>query len=535
MATIITVHGTGAAGSLEGTRWWQKGSCFEAHLGDLVVGENAPVTIEPFCWNGANQESSRRSAARALVTRMRQLEIEDQPYAIIGHSHGGSIIHSALIEAAATPEAFRNLVRCITVGTPFISFHPTGSTFSRLGEGSKALYLSVLFFCLLTSTFVFVGLWWSMKWSFLAAPFTVMTVAIAMFLPYLAMLLAFRAYLSSKLPHYGRRRRETTWRAFGERFQPLFHPHDEAMHALAMLRESRIEFFPRCFAVAPLVAVAQFALPIAVLVLSASATATREAIAALARVFPSIDATVTFGDGTNYLQNMLVWLAAVAASVTVPVNAFLETIGLHATPAEEGLSASAIVYLVCGIALSCGLIFLISYVFIQAIKLVARPLSTALSHLLNRVTWSQVRRSCFGNDMPGEGAVTAASHPVWSSNVFAPLPPELAGEITSASNAALSNAVDKFRGALALRSSEGVTAVTRSFYAEVLTWDELIHTAYFNVPRFRKLVACCLIDGKRVKASETFKRDTEFERIAGWAAEIRDAMALEATPSLAAR
>lgn len=59
-----------------------------------------------------------------------------------------------------------------------------------------------------------------------------------------------------------------------------------------------------------------------------------------------------------------------------------------------------------------------------------------------------------------------------------------------------------------------------------LTWDELIHTAYFNVPRFRKLVAFCLIDGKRIMASEIFKRDTEFERIASWAAEIRNATAL---------
>jgi hypothetical protein len=91
MATIITVHGTGATGPEEGDAWWQRGSEFEKHMRELVDGEDGELNFERLIWDGANSEISRRKADTELLTRMRRLEENPRRYCILGHSHGGSL------------------------------------------------------------------------------------------------------------------------------------------------------------------------------------------------------------------------------------------------------------------------------------------------------------------------------------------------------------------------------------------------------------------------------------------------------------
>ena len=129
MATIITVHGTfahlGGVPSEEAApgaeaQWWQRGSATEADIKTLVAGADGPVRMEPFVWNGDNSELERRKAGQALLRRMKALEKDSEPYCVIGHSHGGSVISSALLEAAAYKEPLNGLKQWITVGTPFV-------------------------------------------------------------------------------------------------------------------------------------------------------------------------------------------------------------------------------------------------------------------------------------------------------------------------------------------------------------------------------------------------------------------------------
>src|SRR4029453_13985740 len=102
MATIITVHGTGATGPEEGQAWWQKGSEFEQHIRELVEGGGAEVHFQRLIWDGANSESSRRNAATRLYSDLHSLEKTGDAYCLIGHSHGGSILSTALLLGVLT-------------------------------------------------------------------------------------------------------------------------------------------------------------------------------------------------------------------------------------------------------------------------------------------------------------------------------------------------------------------------------------------------------------------------------------------------
>lgn len=80
----------------------------------------------------------------------------------------------------------------------------------------------------------------------------------------------------------------------------------------------------------------------------------------------------------------------------------------------------------------------------------------------------------------------------WSPGKSAVLPAELGKEITRLSNAAAADAVEKFRtGMNRLLLSDEKDAKT-FFFAEYISWDELIHTRYFDSARFCMLLACAI-------------------------------------------
>ena len=158
MATIITVHGTNATGAECGERWWQRGSPFQNHLFDLVEGEDDCLKFQPFVWDGANSENSRRRAGSRLLSVMEQLEAENERYVLIGHSHGGSVIANALVEAASKTTELPHFGRWITVGTPFLLFSNSLdilNVFSWAGRAGKALFVSLMTGLFLLSLLVY--------------------------------------------------------------------------------------------------------------------------------------------------------------------------------------------------------------------------------------------------------------------------------------------------------------------------------------------------------------------------------------------
>lgn len=96
-----------------------------------------------------------------------------------------------------------------------------------------------------------------------------------------------------------------------------------------------------------------------------------------------------------------------------------------------------------------------------------------------------------------ERAVGCNVHPHWRSTAPEALPADVCDEITAISDKAASAALPKFRAALGeLALSEKMDDLKARF-AKYLTWDELIHTAYVNSPKFMGMLAdrCAEADG----------------------------------------
>jgi hypothetical protein len=132
MATIVTVHGTfahaggtaEALGLADGAepQWWQPNSAFESHTAELVRGNDGKLEFVPFVWSSINSEVERRSAGSSLLKLLRGLEARQESYCLIGHSHGGSVIGSALVESVARGRPLEGLRRWITVAFSFRAF-----------------------------------------------------------------------------------------------------------------------------------------------------------------------------------------------------------------------------------------------------------------------------------------------------------------------------------------------------------------------------------------------------------------------------
>ena len=54
-----------------------------------------------------------------------------------------------------------------------------------------------------------------------------------------------------------------------------------------------------------------------------------------------------------------------------------------------------------------------------------------------------------------------------------------------------------------------------------LTWQELIHTSYFEVPEFRKLLARIVSDSDGFRATDQFVQDAAYHETESWLRELQ--------------
>ncbi|MCI5047933.1 MAG: hypothetical protein MRY59_10550 [Aquisalinus sp.] len=151
---FITVHGTGDdIPDSADPKWWQPESDFSKDLLEKAGGGE----IIPFMWDGKNDELSRRDAAEGLLWELIQYDEREEDVTLIGHSHGGSVISTALRLATSTERDFDHIKGVITVGTPFIRMKPQRWLWERLDfSGQLALLYSIFLTFLVVSSIITV-------------------------------------------------------------------------------------------------------------------------------------------------------------------------------------------------------------------------------------------------------------------------------------------------------------------------------------------------------------------------------------------
>ena len=124
---VLLIHGTNSQHiSDTGTLWWQRESEFWRDLSAKLGPEFECQPVgQIFHWSGANSETHRRTAAEVLAKRLIQFENQKQPYHLIGHSHGGSVIWLAVRIVSESRKTLPNLQSWTTVGTPFLHYRPS--------------------------------------------------------------------------------------------------------------------------------------------------------------------------------------------------------------------------------------------------------------------------------------------------------------------------------------------------------------------------------------------------------------------------
>ena len=147
--TFITVHGTGDhLEDASDRKWWEPNSDFSRRL----LSEAGGGKVVAFKWSGANDEIARREAAEDLLWKLRDFDERGEEVVLVGHSHGGSVINTALKLSMSMQRSFSNIKSVITVGTPFIRMKPQRFLWERLNfAGQLAFLYSVSLFLLLIS------------------------------------------------------------------------------------------------------------------------------------------------------------------------------------------------------------------------------------------------------------------------------------------------------------------------------------------------------------------------------------------------
>jgi len=274
VATVVTVHGTFAhsAGTADAlniggpgeAQWWQQGSEFEADLKTWVQGSGGqPVDFVPFTWSSLNSELDRRNAGAQLLKVLRGLDKRNEPYCLVGHSHGGSVIASALIDAAAQKKSLPGLKRWITVGTPFVGMRKERFLFTRLSLARKVLFVAslmlfMMFLFYVAGELLSNGLRVRNERYYIGLLFS----ATMMTLPILVFYLGFRYLDGRELAGYGRGVVQRAKEAFQDLWLPLVHKDDEAVQGLRTLPKIKLHFFGDDFAASSLTKGAIVALPL---------------------------------------------------------------------------------------------------------------------------------------------------------------------------------------------------------------------------------------------------------------------------------
>ncbi len=611
MATVVTVHGTfahspGTADALnigDGSeaQWWQQGSSFEADVKGLVAGaDGRPVDVVPFTWSSLNSEIDRRNAGSALLRLMRGLDARGEPYCVVGHSHGGSVIASALIESVAHKKPLTHLKRWITVGTPFVGMRKERFLFTRLTLPRKVMFVASLMLFMMFLFYVAGELFANGFQMRSERYYTALLFnGIMMTLPILFFYTVFRILDGRELKGYGRGAVQRAQDHYADKWLPLCHKDDEAVQGLRYLPKVEYHFFDRNFATSTLTKAAIVVLPLAYLFVvtspsfmlaisdflqhrvydvqefadeDAAATQARQELRALQERMRVARETAERGGlepakaeearqrmrgirlqtraKRQLLERQFPEFAAVERAQRFKRRFLMRdgkpceggrlcggghdyalnskllfhvvTDELSSSVVDDGLFSGAVgnlLRLLVPVVLVPLVFAVIALGVLAIIEYLASHVSGWLSRGLNYLTLSEMKRSTFGNDTEGEVVLGADYGPSWLEPVTCLLPDEVSDQITDHSNSMAAQSLAKFRNAistLAFSEEENKGGLITNY----LSWKELVHTSYFDIAGFRKIVALAISQAEGFMPTEAFLRDPGFARVGQWVADL---------------
>lgn len=612
MATIITVHGTFAHANAPDAsaqpaaepQWWQIPSTFEHDLRDLVEAPDGKVDIKAFEWTGFNSEVDRREAGAKLAASLRDLEARNEPYCVIAHSHGGSVVSASLLASAARKQPLQNLKRWITVGTPFISMKKERWLLTRLSLMRKVIFVASLMLFLMFVVYQTAILFSGERRLFGSTFPQVLVVTGGMTMLPAIVIYALLHYLDSRsLLGYHRRIVKRAKDNFSARWLSFAHPDDEAIQGLALLPDAKLSFFDASFAVSTITLMSVITLPLIYLLALTSpptmiaiaewlkteiyeSNASPDAEAALKALRSDLIAArksdqqpeVTQGTGTSgeKTDRRAAWKAFRAKRDALEEQypnlstierglrfkqRFFERDGkpceggtLCGGGRDIGVNSGLLLHVVTdevswalgtadlddprkrwfwSLIVPAILVPVVLGVFALCLMLVIQALATVisrvLSQFLNRITNGEVKRAAFGNDTDGEIAIVAVDRPSWLDRSPPRLPAAVADLITGYSNGIAIQSIAKFRHAIGQIASAEPKHTADTAISTYFTWKELVHSSYFDVPEFRKLIAQAVCRADGFVPSARFKSDPDFQRTQQWLAEIENAPRTTAT------
>lgn len=615
MAKIVTVHGTfahieiGSDGSSSDAQkqWWQPGSTFEISLKNMVEPDpaaNEPgssVEFKPFVWSGDNSERERRKAGSRLLRDLQALESRNEKYCIVGHSHGGSVISSALLEAASRGFELKGLQKWITIGTPFVEMRRERFLFLRLPLLLKAMFVASLMLLFMYLFYVVGELLDGQRMIENERQLIRLLVSTALTaIPFIVFYLIALILDRRRLFYYRKSNKEKARHLFGDRWLPLSHEDDEAVRGLGSLRQIRMQIFSKSFAVPVLSLMSVFILPLLYLyvlfspslmvsianylktevyeinsyagqeagvkgMLDSIRQRTRQIQQARKRLD---DVDIQPGDRLEEQSKIRNWrkerldlrqqldkkypdATAIQRAQRFERRFLQERVNGQRRPCASGnlcgegqdilLNAKLLFHLVTDEVASWTLdesagrgiwgrllrsavpVLLVPLVFgLSAILLVllvqflARIFSSAISRWLDSQTWFEVRRTALGNDTEAEVAVGTAPAPSWQNKSAGFLPSAVGEPIAIHSNQAMSHAIEKIRNSISEFALHEGTDGQIGSVLNYLTWQELIHTSYFEVPEFRVLLARAISESEGFEPSTAFRSRPDYKDVETW-------------------
>ncbi len=615
MAKIVTVHGTFAHidTATDGTagdgikQWWQPGSTFEVSLKNMVEPDpaaNEPgssVEFKPFVWSGNNSERERRKAGSRLLRDLQSLEARGEKYCVVGHSHGGSVVSSALLEAASRKIELNGLQKWITIGTPFVELRRERFLFLRLPLLLKAMFVASLMLLFMYLFYVVGELLDGQRMIENERQLIRLLVSTALTaIPFIVFYLIAMILDRRRLYFYRRSSQERARQQFGDKWLPLSHEDDEAVRGLGSLRKMQLQIFSKSFAVPALSLMSVFILPILYLYVLFSPTVmvsiadylktqvysiqdysgqeagvrsmmqsirqrTREIRRARQRLnnvdndlgaqleerskikqlrqerselraqlnkrYPNATAIQRAqrferrflqervngnrqtcaggklcGEGRDILLNAKLLFHLVTdevASWTLDESAGRGIWGL--------LLRSAVPVLLVPLVFGLSAVLLV-----LLIQFLAKIFSSFISRWLDSQTWFEVRRTALGNDTEAEVAIGTVPSPTWQNKSAGFLPAAVGEPIAIHSNQAMSHAIEKIRNSISeFALHEGQHGQIGSVL-NYLTWQELIHTTYFEVPEFRVLLARAISESEGFEPSTAFRSRPDYNDVGTW-------------------